>query len=72
VVEDAQVAEILHDHVVDRTLDGRQHEPSVEGERAAGGTGAPERALAADADAPVGDAEPLGLLLGEGRDGGSS
>ena len=64
VVGDAQVAELVHDHVVEHR-EGRQHEPPVEGERAAGRAGAPERSLAADPDALVGDPEPLGLLLGE-------
>jgi hypothetical protein len=66
VVEDTEVAELVHDHVVEHLV-GRQHEPPVEGERAARRAGAPERALAADPDAPIGDVEPLGLLLGEGR-----
>src|ERR1700751_1386837 len=66
-VEVAQVAELVHDHVVEH-LDGRQHEPPVEGERAPGRAGAPERALTADPDALEADAELLGLLLGDGRD----
>ena len=66
VVGDAQVAELVDDHVVEH-LGGREHESPVEGERAAGRAGAPQRALGADPDAPVRDPEPLGLLLGEGR-----
>ena len=66
MVGDTQVADLVDDHVVEH-LEGREHEPPVEGERAGGRAGAPERALAADPDAPVGDPEPFGLLLGEGR-----
>src|SRR5919205_4533055 len=49
VVRHAQVAELVHDDVVEH-LEGREHESPVEGERAAGGAGAPERPLAADPD----------------------
>ena len=66
MVENTQVAELMDDDVVEH-LEGREHESPVEGERAARGAGAPERSLAADPDAPVRDPEPLGLLLGEGR-----
>ena len=56
----------MHDHIVEY-LGGRQHQPPVEGERASGGAGAPERALATNPDPSVDDSEPLGLLFGEGR-----
>ena len=64
MVRDAQVAELVDDDVIEH-LKRRQHEPPVEGERARGGAGAPERALVADLNPPVSDAEPLGLLLGQ-------
>src|SRR5918912_301406 len=67
VVRDAQVAELVHDDVVEH-LEGREHEPPVEGERAAGGARAPQRALAADPDPRVLDAESLRLLLGQRGD----
>src|SRR3954471_12563384 len=67
VVEEPQMTELVHDHVVEH-LDGRQHESPVEGERAAGRARPPERPLVSDADAPVGDAEPVGPLVGESRD----
>ena len=64
MVRDAQVAELVHDHVVEY-LYWRQDEPPVEGERAACRARAPERPLASDSDPLVYDPEPLGLLLGE-------
>jgi hypothetical protein len=67
VVRDAQVAELVHDDVVD-DVGWSQHEPPVEGECAAGGARAPQCPLAADPDPPVGDAELIGLALGHGRD----
>ena len=64
VVRDAQVTELVHDHVVHH-LRWREYEPPVEGERAALGTRAPESALPSDADSAVLDADALGLLLGQ-------
>ena len=67
VVWDAQVAELVHDHVVEH-LERRQREPPVEGERAACGARAPDRPLPTDADPLVGDPDPRGLLVGQHRD----
>ena len=52
VVRLAQVAELVHDDVVEH-LERREHEPPVERQRAARGAGAPARALVADLDAVV-------------------
>lgn len=66
VVEDTQVAELVHDHVVEH-LGGGQHEAPVEGERPLRGARAPDRALAADPDPLVGDSKLHRLLLGDPR-----
>jgi len=62
VVRDAQVAELVHDHVVEH-LGWREHEPPVEGERPASRARAPEGALPCDTDPAVLDADPLRLRL---------
>ncbi len=67
VVRDAQVTELVHDHVVEH-LERRECEPPVEGERAAWGARAPERALSSDPDPAELDADARGLLLGQPRD----
>ena len=62
VVRDAQVAELVHDHVVEH-FGRREHQSPVEGERAARRAGTPERALSSDTDSAVLDADPLSLVL---------
>src|SRR5215216_6377507 len=64
MIRDAQVAELVHDHVVEH-VKRRQHEPPVEREGAACRARAPERALPRDSNSLVRDAEALALLLGE-------
>ncbi len=64
---DAQVAELVHDHVVEH-LEWSEHQSPVEGERAPGRARAPEGPLPSDPNAFERDADPLGLLLGERRD----
>src|SRR4051794_22376675 len=62
MVRDPQVAELVDDDVVGH-LERRQHEPPVEGERAARRAGAPSSPLVPDPDPPVGDADPPCLVL---------
>ena len=64
VVRNAQVTELMHDHVVQH-LKRREYEPPVEGERAAWRARAPQSALPSDTDSAVLDAYALGLLLGQ-------
>src|SRR5437762_1704325 len=66
-IELAQVAELVHDDVVEH-LEGRQHEPPVEREGSTPGAGAPERALGADPDLPEADADLGSGLFCDGRD----
>src|SRR5205807_361750 len=67
MVRNAQVGELVHDHVVEHPERG-EHQSPVEGERAARRARAPECPLPSDANAPVRDADALALLLGERRD----
>jgi hypothetical protein len=61
VIWDAQVAELVDNHVVDHG-GRRQQEPPVEGKRACPGARAPQSPLGSDPDPPVGDADPPCLL----------
>ena len=63
VVRDAQVAELVHDHIVEH-FGRREHQPPIKGERAAWRARAPESALPSDTDSAVLDADVLSLLLG--------
>src|SRR5439155_4299403 len=67
VVRDVQMAELVHDDVVEH-LGGREHEAPVEGERAAPRAGAPERALVPDPDSSARDADARRLLFDDGRE----
>ena len=64
VVRDAQVAELMHDHVVQYPK-RCEYEPPVEGERPAWRARAPESSLPSDTDSQVIDADALSLLLGQ-------
>src|SRR5512132_2538424 len=66
MVRNAQVAEFVHDHVVEHFA-RRQHEPPVEREGAACRARAPKRPLAADPDPLVCDSDPLSFLFGKRR-----
>ena len=66
VVRDAQVAKLMHDHVVQH-LQRCEYEPPVEGERAAWRARAPKSALPSYTDSEVIDADALSLLLGQRR-----
>lgn len=63
VVRDAQVTELVHDHVVEH-FERREYQPPIEGERAAWRARAPESALPSDTDSAVLDPDALSLLLG--------
>ena len=63
VVRDAQVTGLVHDHIVEH-LERCEHQPPIEGERAAWRARAPESALPSDTDSAVLDADPLSLSLG--------
>jgi len=67
VVRDAQVTELMHDHVV-QDAGWCEHEPPVERERAARRARAPERSLPSYSDSTVLDADALRLLPGQRRD----
>ena len=71
---DAEMAELVHDHVVgDR--ERREHESPVERERPCRRARAPERPLVADPDAAIGDLQPWRFLVREHGDelaGGSA
>ena len=67
VVRNAQVTELVHDHVVQH-LERREHEPPVEGKRPARRARAPESALPSDTDPAVLDTDARGLLPGQRRD----
>src|SRR5258708_33839800 len=56
------MTELVDDDVVEH-LEGREHEPPVERQRPGWGAGAPERALVANLDLSVADAERQGLLV---------
>src|SRR5437016_6465505 len=60
------MAELVDDGLVER-LARRHDEAPVEGERAARRAGAPARALVANRDRRVGDADPVGLALDNPR-----
>ncbi len=64
VVRDAQVTELVHNHVVQDNV-WREHEPPIEGERAARRARAPESALPADSDSAVHDTDALRLLASQ-------
>ena len=64
---DGQVAELVHDHVVEH-LERSKHQAPVEGKRAPGRARAPEGPLPSDPNAFERDADALGLLTGERRD----
>ena len=64
MVRNTQVAELMHDHVVE-DLERREYEPPVEGERSEWRARAPNRALPSDPDVAVPDADALGLVLGQ-------
>src|SRR6476646_6624555 len=64
MVRDAQVAELVDDHIVDH-LARRQHEAPVERECAARRARPPQRPLTPDPETPVGDADPAGLRIGD-------
>ena len=67
VVRLAQVAELVHDDVVEH-VERREHEAPVERERAARRARAPARALVADLDARRLDADRRRLLVDQHRD----
>ena len=67
VVRDTQMAELVHDDVVDH-CQGREDEPPVERERALRRTRAPERPLGSDPDPLIGHSETFGPFLGKCRD----
>ena len=66
VVRDAQVAELVHDDVVQH-LGRCEHEPPVEGDRPAPRARAPEGALPSDSDPAVLDADALRLRARQSR-----
>ena len=66
MVWNTQVAELVHDHVVE-DLERREYEPPVEGERAAWRARAPKSSLPSNPDSAVLDTDALGLALGQRR-----
>ena len=56
MVRNTQVAELMHDHIVE-DIERREYEPPVEGERAEWRARAPKRALPSYPDAAVPDAD---------------
>ena len=62
VIRDAQVTKLVHDYIVEH-LGRREHQPPIEGERAAWRARAPESALPSDTDPAVLDADALSFLL---------
>ena len=67
VVRDTQMAELVHDDVVDH-CQGREDQPPVERERALRRTRAPQRPLGSDPDPLIRDPETFGPFLGKCRD----